>query len=221
MTPEERIRNKVSGLKDAQNERNIRENFDATIGTDAGEAFKTQYGGVTLDPYTGRAYHNAGDYVYSAEELQKAMDARNTTNRMSGSIFDYVFDKTGNPNMARHAVNAASYSPGLGTAMGLEDAYQAAREIPDDYQAGDRGAMAKNTGYALMGMGDAALTMAPFAKPIFNAMKRVPKNIGRAGRAVERGMFALDDLMTPNVANNKPQSRLMQELERYLESVGN
>ena len=53
MTPEERIRNKVSGLKDAQNERNIRENFDATIGSDAGEAFKTQYGGVTVDPYTG------------------------------------------------------------------------------------------------------------------------------------------------------------------------
>ena len=123
--------------------------------------------------------------------------------------------------MARHAVNAATYSPGLGTAMGLEDAYQAAREIPDDYRAGDRGAMARNTGYALMGMGDAALTMAPFAKPIFNAMKRVPRTVGRAGRAVERGMFALDDLMTPNVANNKPQSRLMQELERYLESVGN
>ena len=155
MTPEERIRNKVSGLKDAQNERNIRENFDATIGSDAGEAFKTQYGGVTMDPYTGRAYHNEGQPVYSAEELQSAMDTRNTTNRLSGSIFDYVFDKTGNPNMARHAVNAASYSPGLGTAMGLEDAYQAAREIPDDYQAGDRGAMARNTGYALMGMGDA------------------------------------------------------------------
>ena len=28
-----------------------------------------------------------------------------------------------------------------------------------------------------MGMGDAALTMAPFAKPIFNAMKRVPKTL--------------------------------------------
>ena len=221
MTPEERIRNKVSGVKDAQNERNIRENFDATIGSDAGEAFKTQYGGVTMDPYTGRAYHNQGQPIYSAEELEKAMNTRNTTNRLSGSIFDYVLDKTGNPNMARHAVNAATYSPGLGTAMGLEDAYQAAREIPDGYREGDRMYMAKNAGLAALGLGDAALTMAPFAKPIFNAMKRVPKNIGRAGRAVERGMFALDDLMTPNVANNKPQSRLMQELERYLESVGN
>ncbi len=221
MSPEERIRNKVSGLKQAQTERKIREGFDVTIGTDAGEAFKTQYGGVTLDPYTGRAYHNAGDYVYSAEELQKAMDARNTTNRMSGSIFDYVFDKTGNPNMARHAVNAATYMPGVGTGIGLEDAYQAAREIPDDYQAGDRGAMAANTGQVALGLGDAALTMAPFAKPIFNAIKRAPKNIGRAGRAVERGMFALDDMMTPNVTSAKPQSKLMQELERYLESVGN
>jgi hypothetical protein len=221
MTPEERIRNKVSGLKQTQNERNIRKNFGATLGTDANEAFKTQYGGVTLDPYTGRAYHNAGDYVYSAEELEKAMNTRNTTNRLSGSIFDYVFDKTGNPNMARHAVNAATYSPGLGTAMGLEDAYQAAREIPDGYREGDRMYMAKNAGLAALGLGDAALTITPFAKPIFNAMKRVPRTVGRAGRAVERGMFALDDLMTPNVANNKPQSRLMQELERYLESVGN
>ena len=57
MSPEERIRNKVSGLKQKQTERKIREGFDVTIGTDAGEAFKTQYGGVTLDPYTGRAYH--------------------------------------------------------------------------------------------------------------------------------------------------------------------
>ena len=217
MTPEERIRNKVSGLKAAQNERNIRENFDATIGTDAGEAFKTQYGGLTVDPYTGRAYHNAGDYVYSAEELQKAMDARNTTNRLSGSIFDFVFDKTGNPNMARHAVNAATYSPGLGTAMGLEDAYQAAREIPDGYREGDRMYMAKNAGLAAMGLGDAALTMAPFAKPIFNAMKRVPKTVGRAGRAVERGMFALDDMMTPTPSNNPPQNALMRQIEKYLE----
>ena len=217
MTPEERIRNKVSGLKQTQNERNIRKNFGATLGTDAGEAFKTQYGGVTLDPYTGRAYHNAGDYVYSAEELQKAMDARNTTNRLSGSIFDFVFDKTGNPNMARHAVNAATYSPGLGTAMGVEDAYQAAREIPDGYREGDRMYMAKNAGLAAMGLGDAALTMAPFAKPIFNAMKRVPKTVGRAGRAVERGMFALDDMMTPTPSNNPPQNALMRQIEKYLE----
>ena len=145
MTPEERIRNKVSGLKDAQNERNIRENFDATIGSDAGEAFKTQYGGVTVDPYTGRAYHNEGQPVYSAEELQSAMNTRNTTNRLSGSIFDYVFDKTGNPNMAARGKRGDiltwarhGYGPG-GCLPGT-------REIPDDYQAGDRGAMARNTG---------------------------------------------------------------------------
>jgi len=221
MSPEERIRNKVSGLKKTQNERNIRKNFDITIGTDAGEAFKTQYGGVTLDPYTGRAYHNAGDYVYSAEDLQKAMDVSNTTNRLSGSIFDYVLGKTGNPNMARHAVNVATFSPGVGTAMGLEDAYQAAREIPDGYREGDALDMAKNTGLMALGVGDAALTMAPFAKPIFNAMKRMPKNISRAGRAVERGMFAMDDMMKPAVSSNKSQNALMQELERYLESVGN
>jgi hypothetical protein len=217
MTPEERIRNKVSGLKQTQNERNIRKNFGATLGTDAGEAFKTQYGGVTLDPYTGRAYHNAGDYVYSAEDLQSAMDTRNTLNRMSGSIFDYVFDKTGNPNMARDAVNAATYTPFVGTAMGLEDAYQAAREIPDGYREGDRMYMAKNAGLAALGLGDAALTMAPFAKPIFNAMKRVPKTVGRAGRAVERGMFALDDMMTPTPSNNPPQNALMRQIEKYLE----
>ena len=77
--------------------------------------------------------------------------------------------------------------------------------------------MAKNAGLAAMGLGDAALTMAPFAKPIFNAMKRVPKTVGRAGRAVERGMFALDDMMTPTPSNNPPQNALMRQIEKYLE----
>ena len=216
MSPEERIRNKVSGLKQVQNEKSIRKNFDATIGRD-GEAFETQYGGLTMDPYTGRAYHNAGDYVYGAEELQKAMDARNTDNRMSGSIFDFVFDKTGNPNMARHAVNTANFTPGVGTAMGLEDAYQAGKNIPDGYREGDRMDMAKNSGLVALGLGDAALTMAPFAKPIFNAVKRVPSTVGRAGRAVERGMFALDDFMRPVPTNNPPQNALMRQIEKYLE----
>jgi len=81
--------------------------------------------------------------------------------------------------------------------------------------------MVANTGQVALGLGDAALTMAPFAKPIFNAMKRMPKNISRAGRAVERGMFAMDDMMKPAVSSNKSQNALMQELERYLESVGN
>lgn len=216
MSPEERIRNKVSGLKQVQNEKSIRKNFDATIGRD-GEAFETQYGGLTMDPYTGRAYHNAGDYVYGAEELQKAMDNRNTDNRMNASIFDFVFRKTGNPNMARHAVNTANFTPGVGTAMGLEDAYQAGKNIPDGYREGDRMDMAKNSGLVALGLGDAALTMAPFAKPIFNAVKRVPSTVGRAGRAVERGMFALDDFMRPVPTNNPPQNALMRQIEKYLE----
>jgi hypothetical protein len=219
MSPEERIRNKVSGLKQVQNEKSIRKNFDATIGRD-GEAFKTQYGGLTMDPYTGRAYHNAGDYVYGAEELQKAMDNRNTDNRMNASIFDYVFKQTGNPNMARHAVNTANFTPGVGTAMGLEDGYQAAKNIPGAYREGDPAGVAKNAGFAALGLGDAALTMAPFAKPIFNAMRRVPRMVGGAGRAMERGMFAVDDLMASAVSTT-PQNALIQELERYLESVGN
>ena len=135
---------------------------------------------MTYDPYTGRAYHNAGDYVYGAEELQKAMDNRNTDNRINASIFDYVFEKTGNPNMARHAVNTANFTPGVGTAMGLEDAYQAGKNIPDGYREGDRMDMAKNSGLVALGLGDAALVrellrMEPGAAAIVDAEKQTAR----------------------------------------------
>ena len=112
----------------------------------------------------GRAV--APGYRYSTDELQAAMDASNTENMIGYSIFDEVLRRTGNPRLATQAMNAAAFMPGVGTAMGAEDAYDAARAIPDAYAMNGMPGVLGKVGQVAVGAGDAALSLAPFAKPV-------------------------------------------------------
>lgn len=221
MTPEERIRSKVAGLKQNQEFRrevDKRREFDIDHGFNQ-EAFRTRPGEIQMDDQ-GRAYRTAGDYVYSLDDLERAAAARNTPSSTSNAIFDQVLKRTGNPNMARHAVNAANFTPGVGTAIGFEEAYDALTEIPDGYREGDYMDMAKNTGMAAMGVADAALTLAPFAKQAVRAARGLPNAMRNAGNAASRATFAIDDFMAPRPPKRN-QSALFNEVARYLESRGN
>lgn len=221
MTPEERIRNKVAGLKQSQMERqseSLRKQYDISVG-DNREAFQTEYGGIHTDPVTGRSYHKPGVYKYSDEDLQRAMDMRNSNNRIGNAIFDFVQLQSGNPTLAADAVTAAGFSPGLGTAMGVEDAYQAARDIPDGYREGNYSDMAGNAAQVAMGMGDAALTALPFVKPVLRGARALPKALRNAGEAAVGGMYAVDNLMAPALPAN-PNPPAFAEIEAYLRKQG-
>ena len=119
MTPEERIRAKVAKLRSASQDMAVRNEFDASIGHDRSNAFATEAGGYAFDDQ-GRAYHTQGDYKYSADELQRAMDVRNTDNQQRGAIFDTILSQTGNPVMAADAATAADFTPFVGTSMSME-----------------------------------------------------------------------------------------------------
>ena len=173
---ENKLKAKIAGLKDQQ----IRRKYDNTLGV-AGEAFEMrtpreldmkQYG-----RNRGRAV--APGYKYSTDELQAAMDASNTENMIGFSIFDEVLRRTGNPRLATQAMNAAGFVPGLGTAMGVEDAYDAARYIPDAYAMNGIPGVLGQVGQIALGAGDAALSLAPFAKPVIKGAATGAANVAR------------------------------------------
>ena len=170
------IKNKVANLKDQQ----IRRQYDNTLGV-AGEAFKMN---TPREPNMELSGRNRGrrvapDYEYSTDELQAAMDASNTENMIGFSIFDEVLRRTGNPRMATQAMNAAGFVPGLGTAMGVEDAYDAARYIPDAYAMNGIPGVLGQVGQIALGAGDAALSLAPFAKPVVKGAATGAANVAR------------------------------------------
>ena len=170
------IKNKVANLKDQQ----IRRQYDNTLGV-AGEAFEMN---TPREPNMELSGRNRGrrvapDYEYSTDELQAAMDASNTENMIGFSIFDEVLRRTGNPRMATQAMNAAGFVPGLGTAMGVEDAYDAARYIPDAYAMNGIPGVLGQVGQIALGAGDAALSLAPFAKPVVKGAATGAANVAR------------------------------------------
>ena len=160
---ENNLKAKIANLQDQQ----VRRKYDITMGVD-GEAFAMN---TPREPNMELSGRNRGrgvppGYKYSQEELQAALDASDTENRIGGSIFDYVLRNTGDPRMATQAMNAAAFMPGVGTAMGIEDAYDAARGIPDAYRFNGVSGVLGQLGTVALGAGDAALSLAPFAKPV-------------------------------------------------------
>ena len=170
------IKNKVAGLKEQQ----VRRKYDIELGVD-GEAFAMK---TPREPNMELSGRNRGrgvapGYKFSQEELQKALDASNTDNMIGYNIFDFVLQNTGNPRVARQVMNVAGFMPGVGTAMGVEDAYDAARAIPDAYAMNGMPGVLGKVGQVALGAGDAALSLAPFAKPVVQGAARGAANVAR------------------------------------------
>ena len=173
---ENNLKAKIAGLKEQQ----FRRSYDNTMGVD-GEAFEIK---PPREPNMELSGRNRGrgvspGYKFSQEELQKAMDASNTDNMIGYNIFDFVLQNTGNPRVARQVMNVAGFMPGVGTAMGVEDAYDAARNIPDAYAMNGVPGVLGQLGSVALGAGDAALSLAPFAKPVVKGAATGAANVAR------------------------------------------
>ena len=152
---ENNLKAKIANLQ----EQKFRRQYDNVMGVE-GEAFEMNTPRELNMELSGRNRGRAvaPGYKYSTDQLQAAMDASNTENMIGYSIFDEVLRRTGNPQMATQAMNAAAFVPGLGTAMGLEDAYDAARNIPDAYAMNGVPGVLGQVGQIALGAGDAALS---------------------------------------------------------------
>lgn len=173
---ENKLKAKIAGLKDQQ----IRRQYDNTTSV-GGEAFEMNTPRELNMELSGRNRGRAvaPGYKYSTDELQAAMNASNTENMIGYSIFDEVLRRTGNPKIATQAMQAAGFVPGLGTAMGVEDAYDAARYIPDAYAMNGVPGVLGQVGQIALGAGDAALSLAPFAKPVVKGAATGAANVAR------------------------------------------
>ena len=173
---ENNLKAKIANLQ----EQKIRRQYDNTMGV-AGAAVEMNTPRELNMELSGRNRGRAvaPGYRYSTEELQAAMDASNTENMIGYSIFDEVLRRTGNPRLATQAMNVAGFMPGLGTAMGLEDAYDAARNIPDAYAMNGIPGVLGQVGQVALGAGDAALSLAPFAKPVVKGVATGAANVAR------------------------------------------
>jgi len=161
-----------------EEEQALREEAAATFPN----ALLTQYGGIeTVYGPDGqrRDFHSMPVDRYSADELQKAVDANASRSTIREGIFDYVLNETGNISMATDAAQAADFVPALGTAIGLEEANIARQEVIPYIQEGDiksAGIEAINAG---LGLGEAILAAAPIVGPTV-------RNVTSAGRNVLR-----------------------------------
>jgi len=208
MTPEERIRSKIAGLKANQAERQsaaLRDTYTQTIGV-GDEAYQTNTPRIPAPNARGRNRGRTVEpgYKYSDDVLQAALDAASTDNSIMSEIFNQTLEATGNPDLATAAAEVANYTPGVGTAIGFEDAYDAAANIPDAYRAGDYGAVAQNAGGAALGVLDAALTFLPFAKPLLKRARNIPQVIRTAQAKSEieqRGNEILEMLKSGNAGS--------------------
>ena len=173
---ENNLKAKIANLQ----EQKFRRQYDNVMGVE-GEAFEMNTPRELNMELSGRNRGRAvaPGYKYSTDQLQAAMDASNTENMIGYSIFDEVLRRTGNPQMATQAMNAAAFVPGLGTAMGLEDAYDAARNIPDAYAMNGVPGVLGQVGQIALGAGDAALSLAPFAKPVVKGVATGAANVAR------------------------------------------
>ena len=173
---ENSLKAKIANLQ----EQKFRRQYDNVMGVD-GEAFEMIEPQEANMDLSGRNRGRGVDarYKFSQEELQKAMDASNTDNMIGYNIFDFVLQNTGNPRVARQVMNVASWMPGVGTAMGIEDAYDAARNIPDAYAMNGVPGVLGQLGNVALGAGDAALSLAPFAKPVVKGAVRGAANVAR------------------------------------------
>ena len=173
---ENNLKAKIANLQ----EQKIRRQYDNTMGV-AGEAFEMNTPRELNMELSGRNRGRAvaPGYRYSTDELQAAMDASNTENMIGYSIFDEVLRRTGNPRLATQAMNAAAFMPGVGTAMGAEDAYDAARAIPDAYAMNGMPGVLGKVGQVALGAGDAAISLAPFAKPVIKGVATGAANVAR------------------------------------------
>ena len=173
---ENNLKAKIANLQ----EQKIRRKYDNTMGI-AGEAFEMNKPRELNMALSGRNRGRAvaPGYRYSTDELQAAMDASNTENMIGYSIFDEVLRRTGNPRLATQAMNAAAFMPGVGTAMGAEDAYDAARAIPDAYAMNGMPGVLGKVGQVALGAGDAAISLAPFAKPVIKGVATGAANVAR------------------------------------------
>lgn len=173
---ENNLKAKIANLQEQQ----FRRSYDIQLGVD-GEAFEMK---TPREPNMELSGRNRGrgvapGYKFTQEELQAALDASDTENRIGGSIFDYVLRNTGDPRMATQAMNVAGFMPGVGTAMGVEDAYDAARGIPDAYRMNGVPGVLGALGTVALGAGDAALSLAPFAKPVVKGAATGAANVAR------------------------------------------
>ena len=225
---ENNLKAKIANMQDQR----FRRSYDNTMGV-AGEAFEMK---TPREPNMELSGRNRGrgvapGYKYSQEELQAAMDASNTENMIGYSIFDEVLRMTGNPRMATQAMNVAGFMPGVGTAMGAEDAYDAARAIPDAYAMNGMPGVLGKVGQVALGAGDAALSLAPLFKPIFKGARKLPSMMRKPSEAPQASIdFGFDDylnLVNPgqkkidqNVRPNLRMGDMYGMLPRNAELVG-
>ena len=157
----------------------IRQAYDILMGDGNGAAWQTRVQ-TDIDPRTGVGVHTR-PYEYSPQELQAAMDAGDEDNPWRAGLFNYILQNTGNPRMAVTGTNLAEYAPLVGTALAAKDAEIAVRDLPDAWREGNTADLLGNIAQIGLSGADVALTMVPFAKPIWKGGRNVVRNMGRRG----------------------------------------
>ena len=201
-----------------EEEQALREEAAATFP----DIIMSEYGGIdTVYTPDGQRldYHAMPKDKYSIDDLQKAVDVNASRSAIREGIFDYVLNETGNLSVATDAAQAADYTPILGTAIGLEDANISRQEVMPYIQEGDyksAGIEAINTA---LGMGEAALTVAPIVGPAARNVVSSVRNTVRNRRLPNQTYFTHEAVPYAGIGRNVSERNVGSAADPHMPAI--
>ena len=187
---------------------------DAIFG-DVVNVYQTQQAPIVTDfvqddlgNYQRRDVHGEGEYRFSPVQLERAMRAKTGQSSIRENIFDYLLKTTGNPSYATTGAVGADFTPVLGTAIGLEDAYYSGADIPEDLREGNYIGAAKKGGQVALELGTALLGAIPTGRALGGLIDTVAPTARADIAGLGRGIMQADPSMVGEVfqRGGTPQS---------------
>lgn len=201
-------------------ERAIREEAAATFP----DVLMTEYGGIdTVYTPDGQRldYHSMPKNVYSAADLQKAIDVNASRSAIREGIFDAVLGQTGNLAVASDAAQSADFVPALGTAIALEEANIARQEVVPYIQEGDYKSATIEGINAGLGLGEAILTAAPIVGPVARNVTSAGRNVLRNRRLPNQTYFTHEAVPYAGIGRDVTERYVGSDAKPHMANVSN
>jgi hypothetical protein len=122
--------------------------------------------GVSPFEQIGGVTRQAGDFMYTDDDLQRLLDLEAGDNRVSTNVYRHAMDYGLDPVQAANASELASWTPGLGSLVAAEDVRNAGGAFLTNYEQGRYGSAALDAGSAGLSLIDAIAMGIPVYNPI-------------------------------------------------------
>lgn len=122
--------------------------------------------GVSPFEQIGGVTRQAGDYMYTDDDLQRLLDIEAGDNRVSTNVYRHAMNMGLDPVQAVSASDLASWTPGLASLVAAEDMRNSGGSFLTNYEQGRYGSAALDAGMAGLSLLDAVAMSLPVYQPV-------------------------------------------------------